>query len=195
MGGEIWFHSRLQGKDMTERLAPPSALTPEQADAARTFEASRGRPPFGPFATLLHSPELMAKAEAMGEYLRYRSGLPSQLSELAILIVSRAWSQPVEWAIHHPIAIAAGVSPETVDAVAHRRRPDAMPADEGVLHDFCVELVETRGVSDQTYASALGAFGEQGVIDLAGLCGYYAFLAAVMNVARTAAPDGPALPA
>ena len=31
-------------------------------------------------------------------------------------------------------------------------------------------------------------FGERGVIDLTGLCGYYSFLAMMMNVARTPAP-------
>jgi 4-carboxymuconolactone decarboxylase len=40
-------------------------------------------------------------------------------------------------------------------------------------------------VSDATYARALEAFGEQGIIDLTGINGYYSFLAMMMNVART----------
>ena len=41
-----------------------------------------------------------------------------------------------------------------------------------------------------TYAAAMTRFGEQGVIDLAGINGYYALLAMTMNVARTAVPEG-----
>jgi 4-carboxymuconolactone decarboxylase len=48
-----------------------------------------------------------------------------------------------------------------------------------------------------TYARVLARFGEQGIIDLASVSGYYTFLAMVLNVARTALPKGaaPALPA
>ena len=37
-------------------------------------------------------------------------------------------------------------------------------------------------------------YGEQGVIDLLAVAGYYGLLALVMNVARTPVPEGPALP-
>jgi 4-carboxymuconolactone decarboxylase len=40
-------------------------------------------------------------------------------------------------------------------------------------------------VSDATYARALKLFGEQGIIDLIGVSGYYTFNAMMMNVARS----------
>jgi 4-carboxymuconolactone decarboxylase len=40
----------------------------------------------------------------------------------------------------------------------------------------------------------LSKFGEQGVIDLLGVVGYYNFLAIVMNATRTALPDNVAEP-
>ena len=52
------------------------------------------------------------------------------------------------------------------------------------------ELQRTRRVSDTTYAQALARFGEQGVIDLAGIVGYYSLLAMTMNVARVPPPEG-----
>ena len=179
---------------MTARLPPPSALDEAQADAVRAFEESRGRGPFGPFATLLHSPELMVRCEAMGEYLRYRTVLEPRLSELAILVVARHWNQPVEWAIHQPIALQAGVPKEVADAIGRGERPKALPPDETALYNFCRELCRTRTVGEPAYRAALAHFGERGVIDLAGICGYYALLAAVMNVAGTEAPGGPRLP-
>ena len=58
------------------------------------------------------------------------------------------------------------------------------------------ELLDTRQVSDATYKSATEKFGEQGVMDLIGVTGYYTLVAMVLNVDRTPIPDGgkPPLP-
>ena len=45
-----------------------------------------------------------------------------------------------------------------------------------------------------TYARAVARLGEQNLIDLIGVVGYYTLLAMVMNVARTGVPQGPSLP-
>ncbi len=45
-------------------------------------------------------------------------------------------------------------------------------------------------MSDPTYAQAVTKLGEQGVIDVLGITGYYTMLAMVMNTARTPLPDG-----
>ncbi len=180
-----------------DRLPP---IPPAQWDEAQRREAEaviagpRGVL-ISPFVPLLRSPELMGHAQRMGEYLRYRSALGQRLSELAILLVARAWSQPVEWAIHAPIAAREGLAPETIAAIGEGRRPQALAADEAVVFDLCNELERDRQVADATWTAAVCHLGEQGAIDLIGLVGYYSLLAMVMNVARTPAPDGPMLPA
>jgi len=181
---------------MTERLTPipHDQLTPIQQRAAQAIiDGPRGAL-YGPFVPLLRSPELMEHAQRMGEYLRYRSAIGTRLSELAILVTARHWNQQVEWAIHAPIAAQEGISVEVIEVIAHGRRPEGMPDAEAAVFDFCVELQRDKRVSDATYAVALAQFGEQGVVDLMGLCGYYTFLAMVMNGARTAAPPSPAAP-
>jgi len=40
------------------------------------------------------------------------------------------------------------------------------------------------------YAKTLAKFGEQGIIDLVGINGYYTFLSMVMNVTRTPPAKG-----
>lgn len=183
---------------MTDTVRPPDrmppipadAMSPAQAEAAAAFRDSRNTPVFGPFVPLLRSPALMMRASDMGLYLRYDSVLPFRLSEFAILIVARDWSQQVEWHIHHPIALEAGVEPAVAQAVAEGRRPDGMKADEAAVYAFSTELQRNRAVSDPTYAALTALFGEQGAIDLTGINGYYALLAMTMNVARTALPDG-----
>ena len=142
-----------------------------------------------PFIPLLRSPELMTHAQRMGEYLRFRSAIGKRLSELAILVTARQWSQPVEWAIHAPIAVNVGIDPRTVEAIEHGRRPAQMSAEEAAVHDFCVELHRDKGVSDATWARAIERLGEKGVVDLIGINGYYALLSMVMNAARTPVPE------
>jgi 4-carboxymuconolactone decarboxylase len=167
---------------------PPEQWTDEQRRSAE--EVMRG--PRGalvsPFVPLLRSPELMRHAQRMGEYLRYRNALVPRLSELAILVTARRWLQPVEWAIHAPIAERVGVDPETIRAIGEGRRPLTLRDDEAAVHDFCIELHRDGGISDATWAETIARFGEQGIVDLLGINGYYTFLAMVMNAARTDLP-------
>ena len=142
-----------------------------------------------PFEPLLRSPELMARAQRMGEYLRYRSALGQRLSELAILLTARHWSQPVEWAIHAPIAREKGISAAAVRAIKQRRPPDDLRPDEQVIYDFCQQLHQQQKVSDSTWQQAVDLWGEKGVVDLIGINGYYSFLSMVMNSAQTPVPD------
>jgi len=173
----------------------PEACSEAQRRAAAAFRAARGVEPFGPFQPLLRSPEVLVHASALGEYLRYRPAIGPMLSELAILIVAREWTQDFEWCVHYPIALKAGVRKKIADAIADARRPEGLSGDEAIVYDFSLELHRNKRVCDATYARALDRFGEQGVIDLTAINGYYTFLAMTMNVARTAVPaDGEKLP-
>lgn len=167
---------------------PPQQWTEEQRQAAEEVIRGPRKGLISPFVPLLRSPELMTHAQRMGEYLRYRSALGLRLSEFAILLVARSWSQQVEWAIHAPIARREGIPAAAIDAIAQGRRPQEMAEDEAVLYDFWHELETRRSVSDPTWARAIATFGEHGTIDLVGVLGYYAFLAMTMNAARTEVP-------
>ena len=167
---------------------PIEQYTPEQVGAAQEFELVRKRAPWGPFAMLMYSPELMNNARSMGDYLRYKSSIPNMLSEFAILITAREWSQDYEWSIHYPIAIKAGLKIEVAAALKDGRRPEEMGEDEMLIYDFTIELQRNKRVSDVTFTKAEKRFGKKGVVDLAGIAGYYTFLAMEMNTARHPAP-------
>jgi 4-carboxymuconolactone decarboxylase len=175
-----------------DRMPPIAAekMTADQKKAAEEFAAGRGYSARGPFAVMLRSPEVMLRAKAMGDYLRFRNVLPKRVSEMVILITAREWTQQYEWAYHYTIALEEGVSRDVADAIADSCRPASMAADEAAAYDFSIELHKNRRVSDATYARALAAFGEPGIVDLIGVNGYYSFLAMMMNVARTAQPPG-----
>jgi 4-carboxymuconolactone decarboxylase len=179
-----------------DRMPPiaPDQYSDEQKSAAAEFLAARKQPVFGPFEPLLRSPEVMSKARAMGDYLRYHSSIGNTLSELAILVTAREWSQDYEWSLHQPIALKAGIKPEIAAAIAEGRRPEGMSEDEEIVYDVSTELYRNKRVSDETYARALKRFGEKGVIDLVSIGGYYTFLAMVLNTTRfPALREGPAL--
>jgi 4-carboxymuconolactone decarboxylase len=169
---------------------PAEKMTDAQRKAVEEFRAARGGGVSGPFVPLLRSPEVMNRARAMGDYLRFKSVLPPRLSEFAILITARHWTQNYEWSAHHQLALKGGLRDDIARAVAEGRRPERMAEDEEILYNFTIELQQNKSVSDATYARALAAFGEQGVIDIVGISGYYTFLAMVLNTARTPLPQG-----
>src|SRR5262252_8556915 len=183
-----WRSSQQGGTMATQDRMPPIAaehMTTDQKKAAEAFAAGRGYGVRGPFAVMLRSPEVMLRAKAMGDYLRFRNVLPKRVSEMVILLTAREWTQEFEWSHHYKYALEAGLSPAIIEAIADGRRPEAMADDEAAAYDFAGELQRRRSVCDATYARVLAAFGEPGVIDLIGIIGYYSLLAMVMNVART----------
>ncbi len=162
-------------------------MTPDQLRAVEEFKRLRGVEPFGPFVDLLVSPELMNRVGALGEYLRYRSALPARLSELAILVTAAHWRQSLEWEIHAPAALAAGVSQEKVDAVWAHTDPPNLENDEQVVFDLCTALHKDQNVRPALRARAHEVIGEQATIDAMAICGYYALLAMILN-SRTPDP-------
>ena len=176
---------------MIERLPPLPAdrMNEAQKAAAAALIAGPRKGVFGPFVPLMRSPELLDRLQRVGEYLRFGSVIPARLNELAMVITARHLTNQFEWAVHHPLAIKAGVSPQVVEAIRRRERPSGMPADESLLHDFCLELLSTHHVSDALYGRAIAAWGEQGVVDLVGCVGYFVAICLVMNVAGTPPPD------
>jgi 4-carboxymuconolactone decarboxylase len=182
-----------QGEERLPTI-PPAQYTAEQKQAAAEFEAARKVPVFGPFEPLMHSPQVMSQARAMGDYLRYKSAIGNTLSELTILITAREWTQDYEWNVHYPIALKAGIRQEVADAIAEGRRPAAMSPDEEIVYAYASELLQHKQISDATFARAKSRFGTKGVVDMTGIVGYYTFLAMQLNAAQYQIKDGKKLP-
>jgi 4-carboxymuconolactone decarboxylase len=177
----IGFSVRAQ-----ERLPtiPPAQYSAEQKQAAADFEAARKVAVFGPFEPMMYSPAVMSQARAMGDYLRYKSALGNTLSELAILLTAREWTQDYEWSVHYPIALKAGIRPEVADAIADGRLPKTLSADEEIVYDYAMELLKNKQVSATTFERAKARFGAKGTVDMTGIVGYYTFLAMQLNAAQ-----------
>jgi 4-carboxymuconolactone decarboxylase len=173
---------------------PADKLSDAQKKAAEAFAQGRGYAIRGPFVPLIRSPEVMLRAKAMGDYLRFQSSLGPRLNEMVILVTAREWTQQYEWHAHAEIARKEGLRGDIVEAISDGRRPAGMAEDEDTAYDMATEILRLKRVSDATYRRAVAKFGEQGVIDLLGVVGYYNFLAIVMNATRTALPENVAEP-
>ena len=111
--------------------------------------------------------------------------------EMMLQGVARAlvqWTAQYEWHAHHRLALQAGLDPKVAEAISRNERPASMKDDEAVIHDFVKELLDTKQVSDARYKAVVDKFGEQGVMDLIGVTGYYTLVAMVLNVDRTPMP-------
>lgn len=175
-------------------MIAPEKMTEAQKKAAAELAAGPRGEVKGPFVALLRSPDFMSRVQKVGEYIRFVCPLDKRINEFAAIIAARHWNQQFEWWAHYRQALEAGLKREIADAVGEGRRPTGMAEDEEIVYDLLTEVLNNKGASDATYARALARFGEGGVIDVLGVAGYYALLAMVMNVARTAVPEGPALP-
>jgi 4-carboxymuconolactone decarboxylase len=169
---------------------PAEKWTDAQKKAAAEITSGPRKELVGPFIPLLRSPEYMSRLQRVGEYLRYNTKLGPAISEFIILLMARQWTQQFEWYSHQALALKADIKPETIKSIAEGQRPVAMSPDQEMVYEFVTEIRLHQGVSDPVYERVLNRFGEQGVIDIAGLCGYYTTLAMLMNVARTPVPPG-----
>jgi 4-carboxymuconolactone decarboxylase len=171
-------------------LFTPETATPEQR---RVYEAivsgPRGRLQ-GPLRAALHRPELADKWQQFGEILRYRTSLPSRLSELAILVTARHCRCDLEWHIHEQMARHAGLEQAIIEDIRAGKRPVAADADALTIFDYADELNRTKTVSDETYRRTLDSRGVIGVVELTALVGYYTMVAMTLNAHDIPLPDG-----
>jgi 4-carboxymuconolactone decarboxylase len=170
----------------------PDQLSPEQ----KAYVESLQKPPRNnttalknpPFKVYLRSPELAGKLEAVSDYVRWGTGLAPRLTELAILITARQWSNQWIWRGHYRAAVRGGLDPSVGADIAAGKRPEKMKEDETILYNYATEMYRDKAVSDATYAAAQKQFGEKGLIDLVATMGYYDTVAMTLITAKAVAP-------
>jgi len=173
-------------------LTPNEMSVPQRAVFDATVAGRRGMAPAN-VMTWLRSPELASRGQRLGEFLRYDTTLPPRLSELAILVVARHWTAQYEWAVHHAEATRAGVPAHAIDAIAEGRLPELETRGERAVWSFSTALLETHGVPDHVYGETVAALGEQAVVELVGVLGYYTLVAMTLNAFQVDPPPGGAV--
>jgi 4-carboxymuconolactone decarboxylase len=189
---------RFKLLQLNEMTAPQRALSDSILNGPRRAVADPNLPAptsvGSPFNVWLRSPELGDRLQKIGEHIRFKSTLGSRLNEFAILITARHWNAQYEWYAHHRLAMQAGLTPSVAQDVAEGRLPVGMKEDEAIVYRFTRELHLKRAVSDETFRITKERFGEEGVMDLIGVNGYYVMVSMTLNVDRTPIPGGGPLP-
>ena len=130
-----------------------------------------------PIGIWLHRPKLAETAQALGQYLKFDSCLPLRLAEIAILVVAKHWHAEYAWVAHKQISMKNGVSLEIIEAIRTGVRPCFSQADEALVYDFVIALVNNYEIPEALYEKAVAELGEDGLVDLVGVLGYYTFIA------------------
>ncbi len=182
----------LTGGRMAE--IPLDRMTPAQRTVADSIMSGPRKGVSGPFNAWLRSPELADRLQKVGEYVRFNTSLDKRLNEMAIIMTAQFWGSQYEWYAHAPLAIKAGLDPDIVADLGAGNKPDKMKDDEAIVWEFTTRLRRDHGVDDAIYAKAVEKFGENGVMDLIAVNGYYDVVSMTLNVAHVAPPAGEALP-
>jgi 4-carboxymuconolactone decarboxylase len=124
--------------------------------------------------------------------LRFKTSLEPRLSEFAILCTARLWRAQYEWHAHAPVAEKAGVKAEAIADLKAGRTPKKVAKDERAIFDFVQEIYKKRRVSERNYNRVQGFLGDRGMVELAGILGYYAGVSMILNVFNVPLPDGAA---
>src|SRR5215467_11539529 len=177
-----------------ERYAP---LNPDQLSAEqKAYVEHLQQPPRNnttalknpPFRVYMRSPALAGKLEEVSDYVRWGTGLEPRLTEFAIMITARQWSNQWIWRGHYRAAVRGGLDPSVGADLAAGKRPEKMKEDEAILYNYAMEMYRDKAVSDAAYAAAVKEFGEKGLIDLVATMGYYDTVAMTLITAKAVAP-------
>jgi 4-carboxymuconolactone decarboxylase len=182
----------LTGERMAE--IPLDKMTPAQRTVADAIMSGPRHRMSGPFNAWLRSPELADRLQKVGEYVRFNTSLDKRLNEMAIIMSAQFWGSQYEWYAHAPLAIKAGLDPEVVAALGAGNKPEKMKDDEAIVWEFTTQLRRDHGVNEAIYAKAVEKFGENGVMDLVAVNGYYDVVSMTLNVAHVSPPADAQLP-
>ena len=150
----------------------------------------------GPVGMWMHSPELAKAVFDVRQRVRYGTPKDQRITELIILSTAREIHNQYEWSAHEPLAQAAGLEQEIIEVIKFRRDLNSLPEIDGfgeiekTLVQFARELVSEEKVSSDTFNHAVGLFGNEGLVDIVGLIGYYNFVAMTLKAFDVQRPAG-----
>jgi 4-carboxymuconolactone decarboxylase len=166
-------------------LLPADAMNARQREVAAALINGPRKAIYGPFVPLLHKPDLLACVAQLGETLRFGGQLSADVRELVVCVVACHVGNQFEWVMHAPLAVTAGIPAAALESIRNKLAPAGLNDAQQTAYVFCLELLSQHEVLDATYQRAVTAFGEENVVELSTLIGYFAMVCWVMNVART----------
>lgn len=177
------------------RLARPDRAT-LSPDALRVWDKIAGKrgDVRGPYAILMHTPDLAEKVSDLGARLRFRGHLPGKDRELAILATARSLSAPFEWVMHRSFAEREGVSAETIELVRTHGSLDRLTPRERLIVEIARSLCDSHSIPDELFHQAKGELEIEHLVELVTLVGFYVMIATVLLGFEVSLPEGASRP-
>lgn len=153
-------------------------------------DLAKNSPLEGPYNAWIRSPDLMQSLLPYARYVREGGVLDARLVELAIITVGRVWSAEFEFAAHAVYAVKAGIDRRIVEAIRRNEMPEFERDDEAAVYRFAKELTSEYRAEDETYQTAIEQIGEQGLIELIALMGFYVMVCMTLNAFEVPLMEG-----
>lgn len=129
---------------------------------------------------IARSPNSLRNFLRLGNSLLVHGQLPPNLRELAILRIAQVSGADYEWAHHVPLAKQAGVSAAQIEGLSGWRDGDSFNGRERSVLAYAEAVVTTRDVSDDVFEAVRSQLGEDDVIELTLVCGYWNMVACLL---------------
>ncbi len=153
---------------------PPTGANEEEAAVIARVQARRAPRPLQPLdLALLHSAPVADGWNSFLGAVRTRTNISADVRELAIsrvAVVNRAW---YEWGHHAPLALQAGVSEASMEAVKHEGPLALGDADRAKFDDkqwaalvYADEMTRNVEVKDETFARLKELFSDKEVVEM-----------------------------
>jgi 4-carboxymuconolactone decarboxylase len=182
-GRARWF--RPEELDANQRALYEAILSGPRNSVSRPTSLTDAEGRFsGPFNAMFYSPLLGNPLQELGAAVRYQSGLDDAARELAILEVARVNRCDTEWIGHSHIAEANGVTPEQLEDLKRGQVPKGLSEVAESVLELARTLIDVRDLDDAQFAHFVSALGEEALMEVVVLVGYYSLLALSMSVWR-----------
>jgi alkylhydroperoxidase family enzyme len=153
-------------------LLPQDASDPE---IAAMFAEVRARGVEVPdlYRVIGHAPPVLRGWLDFAWPLRLDATVPRALRELLILRIAQRSGVLYEWSHHVPMALAAGLGRDKVDAVADGPASPLFDETERTLLALADEVVDGPGASEATVARLRERFGQKGTVEVVMTACFY----------------------
>ena len=152
----------------------------------------------GPIGMWMYSPPMAEHLFPASTYLRFGAdgSRDQRLVELAILTAARALDSQYEWSAHETLGLDAGLEEEIIDLLrwdtplAEAGEVAGLNEPERTIIRVVRELIREPRLSREAFESAQRIFGNQGLMDLAGLIGHYTLVNYTLKAFDVQRPPG-----
>jgi 4-carboxymuconolactone decarboxylase len=150
----------------------PAAMSAEQKAIADRLTKTIGAV-HGPYAAWIKKPNIADAMYGVMQCIRDQATMPRRMRMVATLTTIRHWGADYAWDVNMPLAQDAGVPQAVIDAIDDHRRPSFTDESDAVGYDVATELLVNRKLSDTTFQKAHAMLGEEKLIELVTVVGYF----------------------